>query len=264
MNTLLLDEMIDYIENNITEPINYNKLSKIVGLPIYILQRVFQFLTNMTINEYVRKRKLSKAYENLLEENLSITEIAFKYNYSSVSSFSRSFKNLFNCTPKNVRKKSKIEAFPKLIFNKNILGNSNFCYKIDNIDSLILYGRKIEINEEYYPSQIYELYNSLHKEGILKIITNNTSYGITIVDEDKMYYFVGSIKKHPNLERFELKKSKYFFIENIAKEQNDIIDAEYRLHNSYLPSTKYTRLSSTVYELEIYKNNNCTVAVPIN
>lgn len=264
MNTQLLDEMINYIENHLLEPVNYKKLSQIVGLPPYILQRVFQFSTNMTISDYVKKRKLSKAYENLLNGYDSITEIAFKYNYSSTSSFSRAFKKYFNCLPKEVHRKNMVEAFPKLMFNQNIINEKSFQYKIEKLDSLILYGKKIEINEEYYASQIYQFYNSLEKDGILKVLEENTWYGATIIEDEKEYYFVGSREFLPNLEKLEIQELKYLFIDDIPKEQNDIINAEVKLHNSYLPSTSYTQYPSIIYELEIYNNNNCTIAIPIN
>ena len=65
MNFEYLNEMIEYIEKNLTEEINYNKLAKIVGVSEYSLQRIFMFLTNMSIAEYIRKRRLSKAFEEL-------------------------------------------------------------------------------------------------------------------------------------------------------------------------------------------------------
>lgn len=100
MNKVQLDKMIDYIENHLTEPINYNKLAQIVGLPPYILQRIFQFLTNMSINEYVKKRRLSKAYEELKEGKFSITAIALAYGYASNSSFVEHSKNILHLCQK--------------------------------------------------------------------------------------------------------------------------------------------------------------------
>ena len=264
MNTLLLDEMINYIENHLTEPIDYKKLSKIVGIPPYILQRIFHFITNMSINDYIRKRKLSKAYEDLLKGNHTITEIALTYGYSSNSSFCRTFKKNFDCLPKKIKKKNELIAFPKLNFKKNIVDNNFFQYKIKKIDSLILYGKKIEINEDYYASQIYQFYNNLETEGFLETLKENTWYWATIIEKEKKYYFVGSTKFLSTLEKIEIPKSKYLMIDNISEEQNDIINAEIKLHNSYLPSTNYMHSSSYLYELEIYKQENCIIAIPIN
>ncbi len=76
MDYTQLDQMIQYIEKNLTETVDYLKLSRIVGLPPYILQRVFHFITGMTIMEYIRKRRLSKAYESLSRGEQTVTELA--------------------------------------------------------------------------------------------------------------------------------------------------------------------------------------------
>lgn len=47
--------MIDYIENNLDNEIDFNELSKITNTNIFILEHVFMFLTNMTITEYIKK-----------------------------------------------------------------------------------------------------------------------------------------------------------------------------------------------------------------
>jgi len=129
VNLILLDEMIQYIEEHLNETLNYQKLSRIVGLPPYILERVFEFLTNMSLMGYIRKRRLSKAYEELQTSHSSITEIALNYSYSSNSSFCRAFKKHFNLLPKEVKKNDISHAFPKIAFAQNIIDNEAFSIK---------------------------------------------------------------------------------------------------------------------------------------
>lgn len=263
MNTLLLDEMINYIENHLVEPINYKKLSLIVGLPPYILQRVFHFITNMSIKDYVRKRRLSKAYEDLLKGD-SVTKVALTYGYYSNSSFCRAFKKHFDCLPKDIKGKNEGKAFPKIFFNKNLIDEKFFQYRIEKSESLILYGKKVEINDDYYASQIYQFYSDLETEGLLKTLKENIWYGATIIENGKEYYFVGSTKFSFTLEKIEIHESKYLMIDNILEEQNDIVNTEIKMHSSYLPSINYEHYSSNLYELEIYKHGECTIAIPIN
>ncbi len=72
MNFDYLNKMITYIENNLDNKIDYNELSKITKTNIFILERIFMFLTDMTITEYIRKRRLSKAFEEIRNTNLKI------------------------------------------------------------------------------------------------------------------------------------------------------------------------------------------------
>ena len=60
MNYDLLNNMIDYIEKNLTEHIKYKDLARIVGVSEYSLQRIFMFITGVSLSEYIRKRRLSK------------------------------------------------------------------------------------------------------------------------------------------------------------------------------------------------------------
>lgn len=104
MNYNLLNDMINYIEDNLTEKIDYKKLAKIVGVLEYALQRIFIFMTNISISEYIRKRRLSNAFEELKMNDIKIIDVAIKYGYESSISFSRAFKQNFGITPSECKK----------------------------------------------------------------------------------------------------------------------------------------------------------------
>jgi len=264
MNYNQLDQMIQYVEKNLTEPVDYLKLARIVGLPPYILQRIFHFMTEMTIAEYIRKRRLSKAYEALSKDEKTVTELAFLYCYSSSSSFSRAFKKAFGISPKEVKKSKEIISFPKIVFKENLISGNSFSYQILNLEEVTLYGKSCVIDDENYVSQIYQLYDFLEKEELLQQFKKAIWYGITIVAKDKTYYFVGSRKKYPNLEKYQIPKSKYILVDVISGKQKDIVRAEIKMFQSYLPSTDYQyQEKSNLYELEIYNRENCSVALPI-
>lgn len=59
--------LIKYIEDNLCEEINYKKLSMILGVNEYTMHRIFVFVTNYTLADYIRKRRLSMATLDLLE-----------------------------------------------------------------------------------------------------------------------------------------------------------------------------------------------------
>ena len=49
-----LNEVIDYLENNLNEKIDYNKTAKILGTNLYIAEQLFKLLTGITMKEYVK------------------------------------------------------------------------------------------------------------------------------------------------------------------------------------------------------------------
>ena len=87
--------LIEYIERNLYEEISYKKLSQILGVNEYTMHRIFLFVTNYTVAEYIRKRRLSMSALDLIEGKERIIDIAIKYNYDSSQSFSRAFKIFF-------------------------------------------------------------------------------------------------------------------------------------------------------------------------
>ena len=104
MNYKLLNKIVDYIESNLTEKIDLKYLAKKLGLNMFIMERVFSIITNTSIKEYIRKRRLSLAYEEIKNTDNKIIDVAVKYGYESSVSFARSFKREFNVAPSKIRK----------------------------------------------------------------------------------------------------------------------------------------------------------------
>ena len=71
------------------------------------LYRKIKGLTNMTVNEFVRKLKMQKALELLRQGELSIAEISDRTGFSSVTYFRQCFKDEFGMSPSEyVKRKS--------------------------------------------------------------------------------------------------------------------------------------------------------------
>jgi len=68
------------------------------------LGKVFKEAFDITIHQFIIKSKIDMVKELLTKEGLSITEIAFKLNYSSVSHLSNQFKKSTNQTPSFFKK----------------------------------------------------------------------------------------------------------------------------------------------------------------
>ena len=82
-----LNELIEYIEENLEENIDYNELAKIIGTNEYTMRRIFSLLTDVPISEYIRNRRLSNAGFDLYNSNEKIVDIAVKYQYDNATSF---------------------------------------------------------------------------------------------------------------------------------------------------------------------------------
>ncbi len=90
-----IEEVIDYIERNLNERITMDDIIKNAYCSPPQFYRVFYHVVGDTVMRYVRKRKLSCAYLELINTHKSIIDIAFDYGYESQQSFIRAFTNTF-------------------------------------------------------------------------------------------------------------------------------------------------------------------------
>jgi len=118
LNTLdRLNAVIDYVEKNITEELDLNHLADIAYRSLYDFQRMFAFISEMSIIEYIRKRRLTLAGIDLKYNNAEIMDTAFKYGYDSPSSFARAFRAFHEISPSEAKKSDvSLKIFPRLIF----------------------------------------------------------------------------------------------------------------------------------------------------
>jgi AraC-like DNA-binding protein len=75
------------------------------------LSRLFSQVNGITIEQFYLTNKIDRVKELLVYDKLSLTEIAFKLNYSSVSQLSNQFKRMTGLTPshfKNLKSKKRI------------------------------------------------------------------------------------------------------------------------------------------------------------
>lgn len=262
MNFDYLNKMVKYIENNLDNEIDFNELSKIVNTNIFILERIFMFLTNMTITEYIKKRRLSKAFEDIRNTNSKIIDIAFKYQYNSASSFNRSFKSLFNITPTECRKGiGNYKIIPIEYFETN-KKNYNFDYEIKTIDSITLYCYHITSkNHSDLLYKIRELYKKVKNNNYYKKFNEAGMYGIFSKRENSYDYYLGSTKYYPNLEKYEIVKNEYAIFKLISRNQNDIVSLEEKINKQWIPSTSY-KIKNNL-KIELYKGESCYIYLPI-
>ena len=232
MNFDYLNKMIDYIENNLDNEIDFNELSKITNTNIFILEHVFMFLTSMTITEYIKKRRLSKAFEDIRNTNLKIIDIAFKYQYNSKEYFET---------------------------NKT---NYNFDYEIKEINSITLYCYHIASkNHSDLLYKIRELYKKVKNNNYYKEFNEVGMYGIFSKNENIYNYYLGSTKYFSNLEKYKIEKNKYAIFKLISRNQNDIVSLEEKINKQWMPATNYNINNNL--KIELYMNDSCYIYLPI-
>ncbi|MBU5304669.1 MULTISPECIES: AraC family transcriptional regulator [Eubacteriales] len=160
-----LNQVIDYIEEHLTADITLEEISKYAGVSDYHFRKIFYYLSGLTLNEYIKNRKLSEANKDLLN-NERVTDVAFKYGYESIDGFTRAFKSWSGFLPSEVAKTGVSKSFPKLSFYINVKGGESMDYKIVEMPAFKFAGvsKRVPMQFEGVNNAIVELANSITQE----------------------------------------------------------------------------------------------------
>ena len=101
--------LIERIKNVIIEMVHYSEevpkvknsdfISEKLNHDYTYLANLFSEATGITIEQYIIAHKIERVKEFLLYDELNLTEISYKLNYSSVAHLSHQFKKVTGLTP---------------------------------------------------------------------------------------------------------------------------------------------------------------------
>lgn len=260
-----LNEIIDYVESNLEEKIEYSKLAQMLGVNEYTMQSVFSLLCNISLAEYIRNRRLSNAGYDLLQTNQKIIDIAIKYQYNSATSFSRAFEKFHGIKPSQVKKEPEgLKVFAKIHFDeKQEIAKQNMEYSVVQKEEIVLYGESIKTTEQKIskdaPKHFKEVKNKYGKDY------GFPDYGMTTykdrVENVVNAYWVLYSKKVPGLKKVVIPKSKWLVFHVPSDSAEEIQEVTNQFYIEFLPSCKYNL--KNIPELEYYYDDKTDFMVPI-
>ena len=98
-----IQNAVDYIEEHLTEEIDYDIVAKQSFSSTYHFQRIFSILCGFTVGEYIRNRRLTLAGSELATTDIKVIDVAMKYGYESPDSFAKAFQKFHGVTPSSAR-----------------------------------------------------------------------------------------------------------------------------------------------------------------
>lgn len=98
-----INDLLNYIDTHYAESLNLENMAAHIGFSKFYFSRLFKQYTGFTFNDYLNNRRLRAAEALLADRSISITEVALRSGFSSISSFNRLFKEAKHCTPKEYR-----------------------------------------------------------------------------------------------------------------------------------------------------------------
>lgn len=152
-----LNTAMTYIEEHLTEEMDYEQLGKIACCSSYHFQRMFSYMAGVPMAEYIRRRKMSLAAAELASGE-KVLDVALKYGYDSPTSFNRAFQKIHGVTPSETKAGGvSVKAFPPISFKISIKGEAEMNYRIEKKEAFRIIGvsepleQEIEKNFETVP-----------------------------------------------------------------------------------------------------------------
>jgi AraC family transcriptional regulator len=110
---------------------------------------MFSFITDVSLSEYIRRRRLTLAALELQNSNIKVIDLAIKFGYDSPVSFSRAFQQLHGVTPTEARSDGvTLKAYPRMSFQISIKGEKEMDYRIETKEAFQVFGIEEVFNAE--------------------------------------------------------------------------------------------------------------------
>lgn len=163
-----IQRAIDYIEDNLTDDLDYEGIAKRAYVSSFHFQRVFGILCGYTLGEYIRNRRLTLAGSELASTDIRVIDAALKYGYDSPESFGRAFSRFHGIAPSQAKTEgANLKSFSRLSVKLILKGGNVMDYRIEKKDAFKVIARKEKFSSdnEVNQKQIPEFWDRCRKDG---------------------------------------------------------------------------------------------------
>ncbi|WP_061809536.1 AraC family transcriptional regulator [Rossellomorea vietnamensis] len=276
-----MNDCIQYIEENLEGEIKMEELARLSLNSKFHFQRLFSLVTGCTVAEYIRRRRLTLAAQELNQANVKVIDVAFRYGYETPESFSKAFRKAHGVSPSQVRESgTPLKAFPRISFQIQLKGEVEMNYRIVEKEAfgVIGKGKRVSTHNGQNLREIPAFWDEVNTSGmdseICEAAGNDEMLGICMEFDDpseEFTYFIGAEKKsdtHTLLEVKEIPASTWAVFESVGPMPDAIQGVWKRIFSEWFPSTGYVHGEAP--EIELYPPGNpndedyrCEVWVPV-
>ncbi|MCY9657292.1 AraC family transcriptional regulator [Paenibacillus chondroitinus] len=265
-----------YIEQNLTEEIDFKEAARLAMCSEFHFKRMFSFLAGVSLSEYIRRRRLTLAAFELNHSAIKIIDLAVKYGYNSPDSFTRAFQTMHGITPTEARETGQtLKAYPRLTFQLTIKGGDVMNYRIEEKEAFRIVGlkKRVPIIFEGVNPEIAAMWGSLNAELIqeLKSLSNVTPSGLIsgsanfsegrMEEEGELDHYIGAAttKECPDhLTALEVPASSWAVFEAVGPFPETLQQVWGRIYAEWFPSSSYEQVDGP----EILWNESKEVTSP--
>ena len=142
-----IQKAIDYTEDHLEEVIDFEKVAEEACSSSFQFQRIFTALCGISLGEYIRNRRLSRAAEILANSDAKVVDVAFRFCYETPESFTRAFTRFHGITPMEAKRGGSVKSFSKLAVKLVLTGGSSMDYRIEKMDSFKVLCKRTNVKK---------------------------------------------------------------------------------------------------------------------
>jgi AraC family transcriptional regulator len=262
-----LNSAVIYIEEHLTDNIDIEKVAQIACCSPFHFQRMFSYLAEVPLAEYIRRRKMTRAAFDLQNGDEKVIDVALKYGYDSPTAFNRAFQSIHGIAPSAAKQNGVVlKAFPLIHFQITIKGDVEMNYRIEKKEAFKIVGVK-----EHYPFSIEESFASVPlfwqktaQNGLIPTICSymdrepNGVLGVSTCmnGKDFDYYIAVATNKETPAELVEyiVPECTWAIFECIGAMPFAIQNLQKRIVSEWLPTSGYEYANAP--DIEVYFEGN--------
>ena len=263
-----MKDAVEYMETHMEEPFDAAQIAKVACSSLFHFQRMFHMLTGITVAEYVRKRKLTLAAQELASTKVKVVDIALKYGYDTPESFSKAFRRVHGISPSAARAQGvKLKARPPISFQLLLKGDMDMDYKIIEKDAFKIVGKGIRVttkdgeNFKRVPKFWEECYKDGTCDRVCSIAGGGNVLGVCMNDfsNEEFTYMVAAEKPDEftgeDMTEVEIPASTWAVFESVGPVPGSLQKVWERIFSEWFPATSFEHADAP--ELEVYPSGDC-------
>ncbi|CAM4288536.1 AraC family transcriptional regulator [Paenibacillus tarimensis] len=177
-----MQNALDLIEVKLGERLEIDELAQAAYSSTFHFQRMFYMATGMTVAEYIRRRRLTLAAQELATSPARVLDVALKYGYDSPESFAKAFRKIHGMTPTEARNAGvQLKAFPRISFQLILKGDKDMDYRIVEKEAFRIVGKPLYTTYEQL-REVPLFWNRCNMDGtsdrLVAMSSSNRMYGI--------------------------------------------------------------------------------------
>ncbi len=262
-----LQKAIDYMEEHLLDPITIADIAEQANVSPFHFQRIFMILTDMSVGEYLRRRRLTLAAQELSSTDSKIIDLAYHYGYDTPESFSRAFRKQHGITPSEARKgQGRLQSYNRLMIQVNLRGAEPMNYRIVKRSEFEVIGIKREfpcgngemgipgvpdfwdeVNGNGSAARLLELNNGQIK-ALLGVCANFN------VENNRTDYWIAAESNGETSDQFSklhFPAAKWAVFEAIGSVPDAIVDTTKKIYSEWFPSNSYEPAEIATFEAYI-------------